>query len=359
MIVSPDDRVPRPADPTPAPRRRRRLARVLLAAAAVAVLLIGGAAGLLFERQRSYDRNIQRIPGAFPAEPDRPARAPGRAQNWLLVGSDRLTDQATTGRDANQPLWRYGAQRADTIMLVHLPADRRRAYLVSFPRDSWVPIQGHGNAKLNAAFSFGGPPLLIATIERLTGVRVDHLAILNFEGFRSMTDALGGVEVRVARTVWDPARKVVWPAGTHHLDGARALDFVRQRRNLPGGDLGRIKRQQAFLKALAGQVMESGTLANPLKLNAFLEALTKAVSMDESLTISRLRALALQFRSVGAGDVVFVTAPVAGTGREGRQSVVYMDRARGRRLYRALRADAVEGYLAGAGGTVNQIDQVR
>jgi anionic cell wall polymer biosynthesis LytR-Cps2A-Psr (LCP) family protein len=174
-----------------------------------------------------------------------------------------------------------------------------------------------------------------------------------------MTDALGGVEVRVARTVWDPARKVVWPAGTHHLDGARALDFVRQRRNLPGGDLGRIKRQQAFLKALAGQVMESGTLANPLKLNAFLEALTKAVSMDESLTISRLRALALQFRSVGAGDVVFVTAPVAGTGREGRQSVVYMDRARGRRLYRALRADAVEGYLAGAGGTVNQIDQVR
>jgi LCP family protein required for cell wall assembly len=357
MSAPPDDGSLEPEDPPPV-ARRRLLIRVLIAAAA-AVLLVGGATGLFLERQRAYDQNIQRISGAFPAEPGRPARAPGRAQNWLLVGSDRRADQATTGPNANQPLWPYGVQRADTIMLVHLPADRSRAYLVSFPRDCWVPIQGHGNAKLNAALSLGGPPLLIATIEQLTRVRVDHFAILDFEGFRSMTDALGGVEVRVARTVWDPAQKVVWPAGTHHLDGPRALDFVRQRHNLPGGDLGRIKRQQAYLKALAGQVVDKGTLANPLKLNAFLEASTKAVSVDESLTISRLRSLALQFRSVRASDVVFLTAPVAGTGTEGRQSVVYLDQAKGQLLYRALRADAVEGYLAGAGGTVNQVDQVR
>jgi LCP family protein required for cell wall assembly len=359
MSVSADGGSLEPEDPPRAPRRRRVLIRVLLAAAAAAVLLVGVAVGLFFERQRAYDQNLQRIPGAFPAEADRLARAPGRAQNWLLVGSDRRAAQATTGRDASEPLWRSGAQRADTIMLVHLPADRGRAYLVSLPRDAWVPIQGHGSAKLNAAFSFGGPPLLIATIERLTGVRVDHFAILDFEGFRSMTDALGGVKVRVARTVRDPARKMVWPAGTHHLDGARALDFVRQRHNLPGGDLGRIKRQQAFLKALAGQVVDKGTLANPLKLNAFLEASTRAVSVDESLTIARLRSLALQFRSVRAGDIVFVTVPVAGTGTEGRQSVVYLNRATSQPLYRALRTDAVEGYLAGAGGSVNQVDEVR
>jgi LCP family protein required for cell wall assembly len=357
MSVPTDDGTLEPEDPPRAPRRRR-LVRVLLAAAAAVVLSVGGAAGLFFERQRAYDRNLQRIPGAFPVEPDRPARAPGRAQNWLLVGSDRRADQATTGGNAGELLWRYGAQRADTILLVHLPADRRRAYLVSVPRDAWVPIRGHGNAKLNAAFSFGGPPLLIATVERLTGVRVDHFAILDFQGFRSMTDALGGVDVRVARTVRDPARKVVWPAGIHHLDGARALDFVRQRHNLPGGDLGRIKRQQAFLKALAGRAVDRGTLANPLKLNAFLEASTKAVSVDESLTVSRLRSLALQFRSVRAGDLVFLTVPVAGTGTEGRQSVVYLDRARGRSLYRALRADAVEDYLASVDGTANQVDQV-
>ena len=353
-----DDGSLEPEDP-PKASRRRRLIRVLIAAATTVVLFVGGATGLFLERQRAYDQNIQRIPGAFPVEPGRPARAPGRAQNWLLVGTDRRADQASTGLDADQQLWRRSAQRADTIMLVHLPADRSQAHLVSFPRDSWVPIQGHGRAKLNAAFSLGGPPLLIATIERLTGVRVDHFAILDFEGFRSMTDALGGVEVRVARTVWDPARKVVWPAGTHHLDGARALDFVRQRHNLPGGDLGRIKRQQAFLKALAGQVVDRGTLANPLKLNAFLEASTKAVSVDQSLTISRLRSLALQFRSMRAGDVVFLTAPVAGTGTEGRQSVVYLDKAKGQPLYRALRTDAVQRYLAGAGGTANQVDQVR
>jgi LCP family protein required for cell wall assembly len=352
---------PEPQDPPQAPRRprRRRLTRVLVAAAATAVLLVGGATGLFLERQRAYDRNLQRIPGAFPAEPGRPARAPGRAQNWLLVGSDRRADQATTGRDAGQPLWRPGAQRADTIMLVHLAADRDRAYLVSFPRDAWVAIPGRGNAKLNAAFSFGGPPLLVATVERLTGVRVDHFAVLDFEGFRSMTDALGGVDVRVTQTVWAPAQQVLWPAGTHHLDGAQALDFVRQRHNLPGGDLGRIRRQQAFLKALARQVVERGTLGNPLRLNAFLGAFTRSVSVDESLTIARLRSLALEFRSLRAGDLAFLTAPVAGTGREGRQSVVYLDRVRGQRLYRALRADKVEAYLAAAGGAGNQVDQVR
>jgi LCP family protein required for cell wall assembly len=347
----------KPEDPPRAPRRRL-LIRVLLAAAAAAVLLVGGITGLFLERQWAYDRNIQRVPGVFPAESDRPPRTPGRAQNWLLVGSDRRAAQATTGRDANEPLWRYGAQRADTIILVHLTADRGHVYLVSFPRDAWVPIQGHGNAKLNAAFSFGGPPLLIATIERLTGVRVDHFAILDFEGFRSMTDALGGVTVRVVRTVRDPARKVVWPAGSHHLDGPRALDFVRQRRNLPGGDLGRIRRQHAFLKALAGQAVDKGTLANPLKLNAFLEASTKSVSVDESLAISGLRSLALQFRSVRGSDLVFVTAPVAGTGTDGRQSVVYLDRTKGGRLYQALRTDTVPAYLVGADDTVNQVDEV-
>ena len=251
-----------PEDPPPLLRRPR--IRLLLVVVGVAMLLVAGAGGLFLERQRAYDQNIQRIPGAFPAEPARPARVPGRAQNWLLVGSDRRADQGTTGQDAEEPLWRYGAQRADTIMLVHLPADRKRIYLVSFPRDAWTPIQGHGNAKLNAAFSFGGPPLLIATMERLTGVRVDHFAILDFEGFRSMTDALGGVTVRVARTVRDPARKVVWPAGSHHLDGARALDFVRQRRNLPGGDLGRIRRQHPLPTALAGQEVGQGAALDQL-----------------------------------------------------------------------------------------------
>jgi LCP family protein required for cell wall assembly len=254
----------------------------------------------------------------------------------------------------------FERQRADTIMLVHLPADRQRVYVISFPRDSWVRIPGHGKAKINAAFSFGGPPLLISTVERLTRARIEHFAIVDFAGFESMTDALGGVDVRVAETVRDPARKVVWPAGTHHLDGAQALDFVRQRYNLPGGDFDRIKRQHAFLKALAGGAVAKDTLTNPLKLNAFLEATTRAMSVDETLTLPELRSLAVQFRAVRRDDVVFMTAPVAGTGTEdGGQSVVYLDRARSRPLYRALRSDAVDRYVTAAGDAVNQVDEVR
>jgi anionic cell wall polymer biosynthesis LytR-Cps2A-Psr (LCP) family protein len=172
---------------TPPAQRRRSPIKVLIAVAAVVVLLIAGIAALLLERQRAYDRQIARIEGAFPAESGRPARAPGRAENVLLVGSDRRSDESTTGQDADEPSWGYGLQRADIIMLIHLPADREHAYFVSFPRDAWTPIQGHGKAKINAAYSFGGSPLMIATIEQLTGVRIDHFATLDFEGFKSMS----------------------------------------------------------------------------------------------------------------------------------------------------------------------------
>lgn len=346
--------------------RRRALLRVVGAAFVVSALLVVGATGLFFERQQTYDRNIERIPDAFPAEANRPApasdppaRAAAPAENWLLVGSDRRADQGTTGDDAGEALWQFGAQRADTIMLVHLPSDRSRVYLVSFPRDSWVPIRGHGNAKINAALSFGGPPLLIATMEDLTGVRIDHFAIMDFQGFESMTDALGGVDVRVAQTVTDPARDVVWPAGTHRLDGEQALDFVRQRYNLPGGDFDRVKRQQAFLKALASRVKDRDVLTNPLRLNAFLETATQAVSVDSTVAVSDLRSLAVQLRSVRPDDVVFMTIPVAGTGTEGGQSVVYLDRKQSRPLHRALRKDAVNAYVDRAGDAVNQVDEVR
>ncbi|HSJ44166.1 MAG TPA: LCP family protein [Euzebyales bacterium] len=346
--------------------RRRALVRVAVAIGAILALVVVGTGGLVVERQRAYDSNIERIPDVFPDEAGRPAAAPeppaqavAPAENWLLVGSDRRADQGTTGEEAEEPLWEYGAQRADTIMLVHLPADRRHVYLVSFPRDSWVPIDGHGEAKVNAALSFGGPPLLIATIEQMTGVRIDHYAALDFEGFESMTDALDGVDVRVAQTVSDPKRDTVWTEGSHHLGGEEALKFVRQRHNLPGGDFDRIKRQQAFLKALAGRAVDRDVLINPVRLNAFLEALTKAVSVDDTVAVSNLRSLVVQMRSVRPDDIAFMTVPTAGTGTEDGQSVVYIDPDGSRRLYRALRKDAVEKYVARFGDSVNQVDTVQ
>ncbi|HEX6255635.1 MAG TPA: LCP family protein [Euzebyales bacterium] len=348
------------------PPRSRVLLRVAVAIVALFALFVLAGAGLFLERQRTYDQNIERIADAFPDESGRPAPAPdpppnavAPAENWLLVGSDRRSEQATTGQEADGQLWDFGAQRADTIMLVHLPADRSRVYLVSFPRDSWVPIAGYGNAKINAALSFGGPPLLIATLEQLTGVRVDHFAMLDFQGFESMTDALGGVDVRVGQTVSDPARDVEWEAGVHHLDGEQALKFVRQRYNLPGGDFDRIKRQQAFLKALAGRAVDGAVLANPLRLNAFLEAVTSSVSVDDTVTAANLRSLALQMRAVRPNDIVFMTIPTAGLGTEDGQSVVYLDRAKSRPLHRALRRATVGRYVRRSGDAVNQVDTVR
>lgn len=353
----------RGGEPPNGPRRRGPF-RALAVGAVLLGVLIGGVVGLVLERQQAYDRNIERLPDVFPDEADRPAPAAAEVdegadtpvQNWLLVGSDSRADRDDAGDDG--PRWRPGGQRADTIMLVHLPADRSRVYLVSLPRDAWVPIDGHGTAKINAALSYGGPPLLIATVEQLTGVRVDHFAMLDFAGFELMTDALGGVDVRVAETVTDPLRDVTWTAGTHRLDGEQALQFVRQRHNLPGGDFDRIKRQQAFLKGLAGRVTDRGVLTNPLQLNAFLDAATRAVSVDESVTLGGLRSLALELRSVRANDIVFMTTPVTGLGTEGDQSVVHLDAAESGRLFDALATGAVDEYAAAA-DSVNEVTEVR
>jgi LCP family protein required for cell wall assembly len=334
------------------PRRRRRR-NILIAIGLFVVLVAGGLTGLFFQRQSALDHNIERIPQAFPTGANRPAAAPEGVENWLLIGSDTRA----TGRRPGQTS--VGSQRSDTIMLVHLPKDRKAAYMVSIPRDSWVNIPGHGQAKINAAFSWGGSALLIDTIEKLTNVRIDHFAILDFEGMKTMTDALGGVDVRVSRTVTDTRHGETWKEGVNHLDGERALAFVRQRYGLTGGDFDRIKRQQAFLKALANKAVSKGTLTNPLKLNAFLDALTKSVSVDDTVKIGDLRSLAFGSRNMRPSDIAFMTAPNRGPGRVGAQSIVRLDLAKCQLLFSAIRQDTVAGYLTNQRSVTNKVDTVR
>ncbi|MEO5878214.1 MAG: LCP family protein, partial [Streptosporangiaceae bacterium] len=138
---------------TPVSRKKR----VLLAAGGVLLLLVVSVGGLLFERERHFDGNIERLPEVFPAEDRATASAAG--ETWLMLGSDTRAASATTGDDAQQASWKYGAQRTDTIMMVHIPRDRKKIFLVSFPRDSYVDVPGHGPSKINAAYSWGGPPL--------------------------------------------------------------------------------------------------------------------------------------------------------------------------------------------------------
>ncbi|WP_283135362.1 LCP family protein [Rhizohabitans arisaemae] len=336
-----EDRLPLPESGKHAEKhskpRRRRLRRVLMVIGLVLAVLVSGTFALLLERQSTFNNNIRRIAQALPPEGDRPDRVVGAAQNWLLVGSDKRSDNPGIG------------QRADTIMLIHLAADRQRAYLVSFPRDAWVTVPGKGKAKINASYAWGGPSLLIATIEKLSGVRIDHFASIDFEGFADMTDALGGVEVVVPADSVDPISKITWKRGRTFLDGKRALSYVRQRHGLPGGDFDRIKRQQDFLRAVVREAASAGTLTNPFKLNAFLDAFTRAVSVDDSVTVGTLRELAFEVRDLRASDIFYATAPVRGTGTEQRQSVVYMDPKRSKLLFDALRTDRVDDYLSNAG----------
>ncbi|MFC7221032.1 LCP family protein [Streptomyces polyrhachis] len=338
-----------PGSTKPARRRTRRTRLVLLTALTLLGLGLALVLGSSWWAYEHYTGRVDRIPGAFPTnvpESARPQESAG-GQTYLLVGIDRRSDLPTTGADAGGAVqWKPGAQRSDTMMLVHIPQDRDNAYVVSLPRDSWVPVPGHGSAKLNAAFSWGGPPLLIDTVQRLTKVKVDHLAVIDWSGFKKLTDAVGGVDITIPTTTPRRNGGRQWTAGTHHMDGEEALDYVRERHGLPRGDLDRTQRQQEFLKRVLDKTLSSGNLANPLKAKKLLDTVTATVSVDDRLTDSALRDLMWDMRGVRTRHMVFMNAPVAGFDTIDRQSVVVLDRGAMQPLWEAMRNDTMDVYTA-------------
>ena len=329
--------------------RRRGWGRALAWLATVTSFAVLATTLTGYVAYRHYDNNIVRIRDAVLPGHSRPAPS-GKAENILLVGSDTRAGftKAELGNDATS-----GA-RSDTMILAHIPADGSKAILVSLPRDSWVQIpqwtdssgQVHEAhfAKLNAAFAAGGLPggnaaLLMATVEDLSGLRIDHYLQIDFQGFQRMVDALGGIDVCLLHDAKDEAyAHINLSAGSHHIDGKTALAFVRQRHNLEGGDLGRIKRQQYFIGAVMRKVTSAGTLLNPWQLSAFLDKATKSVNADPGLS---LRELALRARRLDPQHVQFVTVPVTGDAvRGGGQSVVLLDEPRMRALFATLREGA-------------------
>jgi LCP family protein required for cell wall assembly len=350
------------ADPGSAPgpevdrrsRRRRRTRRVLFAALGLLCAGVVLIAGTGYWAYHHYTGRVQRIPNAFPTDVPKSAQpqpSKSGSQTFLLVGLDARSDLPTTGKDAKAPEWKTGAQRSDTMMLVHIPANHKNAYVVSLPRDSWVSIPGHGKAKLNAAFSWGGPPLLIDTVQRMTKVKIDHLMVIDWSGFKKLTDAVGGVDITVDKTV---SRRNgpggVWTAGTHHMDGDEALDYVRERYGLPRGDLDRTHRQQNFLRAVLGKMLSTGTLTNPLKLKRTLDQVTSVVSFDDKLSDGDLRDLVWNMRGVRSKDMSFMNAPVAGFDTIDKQSVVLLDANASSELWEAMRNDTMAHYMATTDG---------
>ena len=336
-----------PAEPL---RRRRTLRRVLIGLAACFVVLGLVLVGTAWYLQDHLVGQVDRVDDAFAGLETRPAPAQGEGLNILLMGTDRRSDEPTTGDDAKAPTWLPGEQRTDSLMVLHIDSDRQHATLVSIPRDSWVTVPGHGENKINAAFSFAGPSLAVETVEELTDLRIDHLAIIDWDGFEALTDELGGVTIDVPRTVRDSARGKTWEAGEHHMNGEEALLYVRQRYGLTGGDFDRIKRQQNFLRALMRQTLSSETMSSPTTLYGVLNSVTKHLTVDSEWTTGDMRSLVLSLRSMRAGDVTFTTVPVKGTGREGKQSVVRLDRDKGRELWGAIREDRAADWVEANGG---------
>jgi LCP family protein required for cell wall assembly len=309
-----------------APQSRRRMRRrsiFALIAGGLVVVIAGGLAiaGLVLQSQLKGE--IAYLEDPFEDLTERPATAEGEAGeadplNFLVLGSD----SRISAGDPDQ--WEFGAQRTDAILLVHIPGDRQSAQVMSIPRDSWVDVPGWGMYKVNAAFSFGGPALLIQTVEQLTGVHIDHFAVTDFEAFAALTDELGGVEITLPDGL-DNAGVTLEP-GTHVLDGEQALAYVRQRYRLPGGDFDRVQRQQNWMRAILKAAFDDEVLTNPGKLVSFLRTVASSVAVDEGFEIEQMRTLALSLRDIRPADLTFLTVPVAGTDTSSDgQSIVVLD----------------------------------
>jgi LCP family protein required for cell wall assembly len=340
-------------------RRGRRRTLAVLAVVLLTVAMTVTAFGFYLNSKLGdiarYDSRLhagQRAP--------EPTGAGANAQNILLLGTDKGSGESIEEELADGE-WTTGAFRSDTIMIVHIPDHQRRAFLVSIPRDTYVRIPGYGPNKVNAAFSYGGPDLTTQTIERLTGIYIDHVAMVDWAGFKDLTHAIGGVRVHVAETFTDPHNDVTWEAGTHTLEGQEALQYVRTRYGLQNGDFDRIKRQQNFLRAVLAKTISQGTLGNPLRLSALLGAVAEATTVDSGWSTEDMRRLALAMRGLDSQDVEFLTAPVRGVAdKEDVGSVVLLERRESRALWRAVRRDDVAGYLHRYGGDrLPESDEVR
>lgn len=293
----------------------RTIARVILASCVVLGLLTALGTVLTYNH---LNGNLTTITGIEEIDnrPENLYEGNGKPLNVLVMGSDSREGE-NNDIDGEDPA---NGARSDTTVVLHISADRESAYGISIPRDSVVDrpdcgddneIAGEQDAKWNAAFSFGGPLCVVEQVEQSTGIRIDDFVVIDFNGFKEMVDAVGGVEICVPEEINDPAKQIFVPAGTNVLRGDQALDYVRVRDNVGSeSDLGRIKRQQNFMASMINKVVSSGTLTRPDRVIKFLNAATKSLVTSEGLdSVKALGDLALQLRGTGLDEIRFVTVP--------------------------------------------------
>ena len=311
-----------------------------------AVAVLGVAAATVWNVAQSFEA-VEKIPDAFPTdEAVRPPAATGEAaaaMNFLLLGSD--TRGASSSSIAN-----LAGQRSDTIVIVHVPANREHLSVMSIPRDTWLTIPGHGDAKINAALSYGGVPLAVQTVEGLIGARIDHVAVVDFAGFKAVTDALGGVDINnpIAFDSYH-LKGHAFPQGAQHLDGDQALAFARERYAFTDGDFQRVRNQQLLISALLSGLMHKSVLSNPVTMGGVVDAVRPHLAIDDELSATALVNLGVELRDVRSTDVTFFTIPTTGTGTSADgQSIVNLDRTALPALQDAYRSDTLNAALTGS-----------
>lgn len=255
-----------------------------------------------------------RVPKATSAD-----AGPTQPLNILVLGSDSREGEGNAIDEEGD-----GGERADTTILLHVSADRRDAYGISLPRDAIVDrpdcmdadgemIAGASQVMFNTAFAVGGAQCAVQTVEALTDVFVDHFLVVDFNGFKDMVEAINGVEVCLPTEVDDPEHDIYLPAGVQTLSGQDALNYVRERTVLSAtGDIGRMRRQQAFIASMINKIKSAGILSQPLSIFDFLNAATRSIEVDSELdSVGKLADLARQFQDTGLEDIKFITVPIA------------------------------------------------
>ncbi len=260
----------------------------------------------------------------------------GPGKNILLLGSD-----TRSGSEAAQ----VSGSRADSIMLAHIPADGKGVYLVSIMRDTWVNIPGYGAAKINAALNYGGISLQVATVENLLGIKIDHVAEIEFEGFKALVNSVNGVDVQVPFdfdiNAWS------FKQGMQHMDGGAALAFVRARYPFADGDYQRVRNQRAFLRGLYNTMKSKGELDNVGSFQSAVESIAGYMRVDSGLNAAQIAQIAAPVLTSGDTTMRMTTLPNAGPGWSyDGQSIVIVNQAANANLSYALQHDSMDQFMA-------------
>lgn len=325
------------------PNLKRKRLRVSLIVAACVVSVLAITAGIAFSMVQNWFNEIETV--SIKADPSlkRPAKietpkgeiAP---VNVLLLGSDNRNETtSSTGF------------RSDAIMVAQISADRKNITIMSIMRDNWVEIQGVGEAKINAAFSYGGIPLAVNTIENFIGTQIDHVMVVDFQSFKGLTHAVGGVTVYNDKAFTSSHSGRSFAQGEIFLEnGNDALDFVRERYEFIDGDYQRVRNQQAYMKGLVQAILSKDTLTSPQRITDTVGSLKPYLIVDEGFTLPIAVNLGLGLKDLRGSDINYFTSPTLGTATSADgQSIVVPNWDALAQVQTAFQSGTLHEYAAG------------